>query len=312
MPVSIPQNGYVDIQVNGYLGIDFSSPELTKNEVLRVSEALEEEGTVAFCPTIITSPPEVYERNLPLLASAMDANTSGADILGIHLEGPFLAPESCGAHPEAFLRPPKYDLFERWQDLADGNIILFTLAPELLGSIRCIKKIAGTGVKVALGHHMGTQEDVQRAAEAGASLCTHLGNGIANTLPRHPNPLWSQLACDSMSASLITDGHHLPREFVVCAIRAKGVDNCIVTADRAPIAGLSPGKYEWGGQEVILDEHGKIALAHKDALAGSAATMRHCVEQLAEWGILEYEDLQRVSRENALNILGIKDKYAAE
>ncbi|MFW6457318.1 MAG: N-acetylglucosamine-6-phosphate deacetylase [Planctomycetota bacterium] len=307
MSPSRPASGCVDIQVNGYLGVDFSSPDLSLDDIASVCHALWERSTVAFCPTVITSEPEVYEHNLPLLASAIHQPPSGALIAGIHVEGPFLARESCGAHPEDLLCLPDIDMFRKWQDMAEGLISITTLAPELPGGIDFISEVVDRGVIVALGHHMASADDIYEAAAAGARLSTHLGNGLANMLPRHPNPLWSQLACDDLMGSFITDGHHLPREFVRVAKRAKGIDNFIVTSDAAAIAGLPPGPYEWGGQEVVLDAEGKISMAHKDSLAGSAATMRDCVTQMAEWTDLNNEELIKVSRDNPLTLLGIEE-----
>jgi N-acetylglucosamine-6-phosphate deacetylase len=303
----IPNTGFVDIQVNGFLGTDFSSPDITREDVHSVCDALCERGTVAFCPTIITSALQVYERNLPLLASVMEEREEGAQILGVHMEGPFLDSEARGAHPEEFLCEPDVAMFKRWQELADGKVSILTVAPELPGACDLIKEASRSGVIVGIGHHMASEDHIKQAADAGARICTHLGNGIVNMLPRHPNPLWSQLACDGLMGSFITDGHHLPPEFVKVAMRAKGIDRFVVTADSAPLAGLEPGEYKFGGQDVSLDDTGKISMVHRDALAGSASTMRDCVKRLAEWENLTPEQIMKVGRENPLRLLNLDD-----
>jgi N-acetylglucosamine-6-phosphate deacetylase len=308
MDKNIPNTGFVDIQVNGFLGVDFSSPELAMNDVQKVSIALYERGTVAYCPTIITSSPDVYVQNLPLLARAMEDVENGARILGIHLEGPFLDSDARGAHPKEFLCDPDLEKFKRWQGLADGKVSILTVAPELPGACDLIKEVSRLGVIVGIGHHMASNDHIRQAVDAGVRICTHLGNGIVNMLPRHPNPLWSQLACDGLMASFITDGHHLPPEFVKVAMRAKGIDRFVVTADSAPLAGLEPGEYKFtGGQDVRLDDTGKISMVRRDALAGSASTMRDCVKQLAEWEGLTPEEVMKVGRKNPLGLLDLDD-----
>jgi len=127
--------------------------------------------------------------------------------------------------------------------LAEGTIRLLTLTPELDGAPALIRRAVGLGIRVGLGHHMADAVAIDRAVDAGATFCTHLGNGIPNTLPRHPNPIWAQLADDRLTATFITDGHHLPPEFIRVALRAKGIGRFVVTSDASPLAGLPPGCY---------------------------------------------------------------------
>lgn len=303
-------SGWIDIQINGYGGVDFSTPELTLDAVRTMTQALKEKGTSAYCPTFVTSSPEMYERNLPILARAMREPDLKEHIPGIHIEGPFLSPVSRGAHQENLLAAPSIKMFEEWQKLAEGGIKILTLAPETEGAPAFIKHVVAQGVVISLGHHMADDDSIARAVDAGATLCTHLGNGIANTLPRHPNPIWTQLADDRLNAGFIPDGHHLPDSFLRVAWRAKGRDRFIATSDAAAIAGLPPGPYSYMGNEVELETSGRIVIRDKDGagtatLAGSGSTLADCMAHLAKLGDWTPDDLLQVGRRNPARILGV-------
>jgi N-acetylglucosamine-6-phosphate deacetylase len=218
---------------------------------------------------MITSELARYEENLQVLAAAMEDPELGPHLLGVHLEGPFLSPEAKGAHPAQLLRKPDEQLLEHWLELAKGRIALLTVAPELDGAEGLIRYAVTQGVGVLLGHHLSDRASIQRAVLAGARGATHLGNGIPNQLPRHPNPIWSQLAEAQLSALLITDGHHLPEEFIRVVLSAKGLEHCIVTSDAAPIAGLPPGRYSWMGSDIVSAPGGRIGIANSPVLAGN-------------------------------------------
>ncbi len=298
-------DGWVDLQVNGYVGVDFSKAGLTVADVRRVTEELVRRGTAGFCPTVVTCAPEVYEQNLPVLAAAMRAPDLQPHLLGIHLEGPFLADAAKGAHPARWLLRPDISLFDRWMSLAEGQLRLLTMAPELEGADTLIRHATGCGVTVLLGHHVGDNVSIDRAVRAGARGCTHLGNGIPNVLPRHPNPIWTQLADDRLMGLFIADGHHLPVEFVKVALRAKGLERWVVTSDAAPVAGLPPGEYECLGQTVISEPGGRISVKNLASLAGSSATMADCMAWLRSWSGLSEADLLRIGRHNPLCLLAL-------
>jgi N-acetylglucosamine-6-phosphate deacetylase len=311
MNIVVPE-GWIDLQVNGYAGIDFSAPGLTVADIRRATEELARRGTAAYCPTMVTSSLERYEENLPVLAAAMAEPDLGPHLLGVHLEGPFLSLEGRGAHPASLLRKPDAKLLDHWLTLARGRIALLTLAPELEGAEVLIKHAVACGVGVLLGHHVADGVSIDRAARAGARGCTHLGNGIPNTLPRHPNPIWSQLADDRLSALLITEGHHLPIEFVRVVLRVKGVNRCLVTSDCSPIAGLPPGRYSWMGAGIVSEPSGRIGLADSAVLAGSSATMADCINWLRSWSQLDEQELRQLGRENPLRLLGLDDPAMKE
>ncbi len=302
-------SGWIDLQVNGFLGLSFSASDLTLDHIRRITQALRERGTSAYCPTLVTCDPAILERNLPLLAAAMREPDLQAHLPGIHIEGPFLARPSRGAHPIEWLAAPSLQLFEEWQRLSENKIRILTLAPELDGAMELIRHAAAQGVIVSLGHHLADDDTINRAVDAGATLCTHLGNGIVGTLPRHPNPIWTQLADDRLQACFIADGFHLPASFLRVAWRTKGVERFIVTSDAAPIAGLPPGDYDMMGAPVEIEPSGRIIVRELAddgtvSLAGSSSTMSDCMSHLESLGDWTEADLIKIGRTNPARLLG--------
>jgi N-acetylglucosamine-6-phosphate deacetylase len=282
---------------------------LTLDDCHRLTEALLERGTVAYCATLITADLEVYRRNLPLIARAMEEPGIRGRLLGIHLEGPYLSPVdgARGAHPAAFIRQPDCDEFERLCEWADGKLALLTVAPEPPGAVELIAHVRRRHpTRVALGHHAASREAIHRAADAGASLVTHLGNGCANLLPRHHNVILHQLAHDGLTAGIITDGHHLPPDLIRVIVRAKGIDRLFVVSDAAPIAGFAPGVYDSLGGTVRLTAGGRIESLDGSHLAGSTATMADCIRFLRSLELADEAALERLGYWNPLSILGIE------
>ncbi len=301
------RNGFVDLQVNGWLGRDFTEPGLTVEKLKEITREYVCRGTIAYCPTIFTGKIEGYQENFPVIAAAMKDPEIGAHILGIHLEGPFISPEpgAVGAHPKDYILEPDIETFDRFQEWAEGNIKILTVAPDQPGSIELIRHAAASGVVVSIGHHLASDEEMAGAAAAGAKLATHIGNGIPNEIHRHDNPLWWQLACDELSGLFITDGHHLPADFIKVALRAKTVDRFIVTSDASSLAGLPPGKYTVNnGLPVVINDAGRIYSAQTKGLAGSHSTIFECMNHLASLNLLSEDELWRVGRVNPLRVLG--------
>ena len=297
--------GFVDLQVNGYLGIDFSAPGLSLDRVRQVVFTLRDRGTAAFCPTMITSSMEIYRQNLPVLADAIEDKDLQPHLLGLHLEGPFISPldGARGAHPRSSVLPPSVDIYKRLQEWARNQISLLTLAPEMPGAMELIEYVVSSGAAVSLGHHLASRDQIAAACQRGAVSATHLGNGIPNLLPRHPNPIWDQLSEDRLAAMLITDGHHVPGSFVQVVLKTKTVGHVIVVSDAAPIAGLPPGRYSTLGQEVVLEESGRIWNPKGNHLVGSSACMLDCLNWLASVTSLSESDLWQVGYYNPLGLI---------
>lgn len=287
-------SGLADWQVNGFKGVDFNSPDLTAGQVQIASEALADEGVSYYMPTIITGETVVIERLIAVISQAAKSLSSqSARIVGLHLEGPFISPldGARGAHPKRHVRSPDVRLLERWQDLAGGMIRLLTLSPEWSGSDRLIERACELGMRVAIGHTMATGEQIVAAVDAGAALSTHLGNGIPAMLPRHPNPIWEQLARPQLWASVVADGFHLPRSVFDVFRRVKG-ERLFLVSDCTEFAGMSPGTYESPiGGEVVLTAEGRLHMAENpQLLAGSASSLRKIVEKTVENGWLSPEE----------------------
>ncbi len=158
-------------------------------------------GTARLCPTLITAPVDHLLHGVRTIAAACEAFPDvAARVIGIHLEGPFISEREGyrGAHPPASIRDPDWSLFQELQEASGGRIVLMTLAPERTGAIEFIRRATAAGVVIALGHTAADGATIRAAAEAGARLSTHLGNGIASELPRHPNPIWEQAALDEL------------------------------------------------------------------------------------------------------------------
>jgi len=266
--------GLFDLQVNGFAGIDFNAPGLTGEGLAEALERQRATGVTRCLPTLITSSFDRFARNARVIARSPDPA-----VAGIHMEGPYLSPEDGprGAHPREHVTNATIADFDRRQDAADGRIVLVTLAPEAPGALSLIDRLVKAGVRVAIGHTGGTPQQVEDAISAGATLATHLGNGCAQTLPRHPNFIWTLLAADPVAASFIVDGHHLPAATVKGLIRAKGVDRSILVTDATSAAACGPGRYSIGDVVCESREDGRVSLPGTPYLAGSSLTLDRAV-----------------------------------
>jgi N-acetylglucosamine-6-phosphate deacetylase len=257
-----------DIQVNGRWGVSFSDPTLSEEQFATIIHAQQSLGTARVCPTLITAPLDHFRRALATIVSACDRNPDvAARVVGIHLEGPWISGVEGyrGAHPADQVRDPSWSEFERLQEAAGGRIVLVTLAPERPGALEFIANAVAHGIVIALGHTAADSATIDAAVRAGAKLSTHLGNGIEARLPRHPNPILHQAACDQLCASLIADGHHVDLATLRVLVRAKTSERVILVSDASPLAGLPPGRYgAWA-----VDPSGKIVVAGTPYLAGS-------------------------------------------
>jgi N-acetylglucosamine-6-phosphate deacetylase len=294
--------GLFDIQVNGFAGIDFNGPDLTPDRIHEALERMRETGVTRCLPTLITSSFDDFATSV----FAMTRVSSPA-LAGIHMEGPYLSPAegARGAHPPQHLTLPTIDDFHRRQEVARGLIRLVTLAPELPGALPLIEYLVDDGIKVAIGHTAATPPQIADAVSAGASLATHLGNGCPQMLPRHPNVIWELLAADTVRASFIADGHHLPPATVKAMIRAKGPARSILVTDAGAAAGSPPGRYRIGGVECELSDDGRVSLPGTEYLAGSALNMRDAVANTARFMSLGIDDVAPMASSNPAEFLGL-------
>jgi len=271
--------GWVDLQVNGFAGVDYNSPSALHEDIAFSVRAMFATGVTRFFPTVITGPPEAMLGAFRNLASARETLPEGRAMEAFHLEGPYISPGDGprGAHPRHWVRQPDLNEFRHFQDAAHGNIRLVTLSPEWPEALKFIETITGEGVVASIGHTQASAAQIGDAASAGATLSTHLGNGAHAILPRHPNYIWEQLAEDRLAASFIVDGIHLPQSFLKVALRSKGLERAVLVTDAVMPAGCSPGRYRLGEVEVELHADGSVRLLGGTRLAGSALLMHRAI-----------------------------------
>lgn len=293
--------GFIDLQVNGFAGVDYNSPDTPLDEIARSLEVQRETGVTQLLPTIITGSHENITGSLANLAKAKRELEFGRSMVGFHVEGPWISPEDGprGAHPREHTRAATVEEFKQFQDAAEGDLRLLTVAPEVAGTLEVTEYAVGTGVTVAIGHTNATESDIRNAISAGATMSTHLGNGAHQTIPRHDNYITHQLAADELCAGLIVDGIHLPGSFVTVALRSKGLHNTVLVTDAVPPAGCEPGVYTCGHIEVRLSEDGSVRLTSNGRLAGSALKMDRAVENLMRFTGLSLEESLTTATVNA-------------
>lgn len=266
--------GFVDLQVNGLKGLDYSGPELKAPQVRDIIENLASMGTTMHAATVITAPPHQIERSLRTIARARaDDEVVHRAIPGIHVEGPFISDQDGprGAHHRDNVRNPSIAEYETWQEAANGAVRIVTLAPERKGTLPFIERLVRDGVVVSIGHTDASPEQIGEAIQAGASMSTHLGNGSSVVLPRLRNCIWEQLAADSLVAGIIADGVHLPAAVLRVFSRVKGTRRLVLVSDIAPMAGMAPDEYSWGETRVVVHQDGHLSVAGTPYLAGASA-----------------------------------------
>jgi N-acetylglucosamine-6-phosphate deacetylase len=295
---------WIDLQVNGFAGVDYNSASSTHEQISDSIRAMFACGVTRFFPTVITGSPENMSAALRHLANAKDSIPEGPAMEAFHLEGPYISPHDGprGAHPARWVRPPDLEEFHRFQDAAGGNIRLVTLSPEWPEAPRFIDAIVRQGVVASIGHTRASAAQISNAVSAGATLSTHLGNGADSVLPRHPNYLWEQLADDRLGASFIVDGFHLPPSFLNVALRAKGLERSLLVTDAVMPAGCSPGAYRLGEIDVELHPDGSVRLAGGTRLAGSALKMHHAIANVMQTAGLNLRDAVTLATRNPARV----------
>ena len=250
---NLPAYSLFDFQVNGFAGVDFQNPEITRAELRSACDSLREHHTHRIFLTLITDTIENLARQFDRIEGMRAEDSEIADLIaGYHLEGPYLNPMQgfAGAHIAAHMKAPDTREFDRLQTAAHGRIQLVTIAPELPGSAEFIRTVSDGCVAVSIGHSNASDADIDAAIDAGASLCTHLGNGVPETLRRHHNVIQRLLCRDELTACFIPDGIHLPPGVLQNFTRAKPAGKVLFTTDCASPAGAPPGRYRSLGVEL--------------------------------------------------------------
>jgi N-acetylglucosamine-6-phosphate deacetylase len=294
--------GFIDLQCNGGLGIDLTSePE----RMWELAAGLPRWGVTAWLPTIVTSPPEIASRALRALNEGPPTGWSGAVPLGLHLEGPFLAPARKGAHAERLLQPPSLAAVEGWSRQA--GVALVTLAPELDGAVEVIGALVERGVVVSMGHSDATAEDAQAGIETGARWVTHLFNAMAPLHHRAPGLAGIALSDERVHAGLIADGIHVHPAVVALAQRALGERLTLVT-DAVSALGMPAGQQRLGRQVVTVGDEG-VRLPD-GTLAGSVLSMDQAVRNLGAFTGCPPEVALRAASTAPARVLGDRTRGA--
>lgn len=318
IPVSKDENvnlfvapGLIDNQINGYAGVDFSGDNLTTADVIAAVQAIWKEGITTFLPTLLTNSHEKLIKNLKILDEIIRKDDGlRKSIPGLHLEGPYISPEEGfrGCHPVQHIRKPSPEEFLSYQDAAGGRILQITLAPEIEGAMELIRLCTLDGIVVALGHTNASASQIMQAVDNGARLSTHLGNGCANFIHRHKNPIWPQLANDRLIPSIIADGLHLLPEEIKVFYKVKGPDNIILTSDVIYLAGMAPGKYTFLESEVILTEEGMLLNPELNCLAGASFSLKKGVENIMSFTGCSFTNAINMASRNVARVYSLNDR----
>jgi N-acetylglucosamine-6-phosphate deacetylase len=248
-------------------------------------------------------------RSVRAIREAAEAGgLAAAMIAGIHVEGPFISPLDGprGAHDRRWVRDPDPEAAEALWEASRGRIRILTLAPEVPGALDMIRWCVDKGIIASIGHSAAEASDIALAVEAGARLSTHLGNGCAPLLRRHPNLIWEQLAEDRLAATMIADGLHLPASTMRAFHRTKG-EGLMLVSDATALGGMPPGRYRAQiGGDVTLESDGRLHLdGNPSILAGAALSLLQGVHKLVDLGIADFATAWTMASARPSRLLGL-------
>ncbi|MGB3263459.1 MAG: N-acetylglucosamine-6-phosphate deacetylase [Microcoleus sp.] len=324
--------GGVDLQINGALGFAFPDLESKDIEVLsKISQFLWNQGVDAFLPTLVTTSLDKFRRSLSTIANYIRAEktanpatnqTKKAEIIGVHLEGPFLNPQKRGAHPVEFLLPLTIENVKQVLGDCAEVVKVITLAPELDSTGEVIPYLQSLGIAVSLGHSQATAEQAQRAFVSGASMVTHAFNAMPSLHHREPGLLGAAIVYPGVKCGLIADGKHVSPTMIDFLLRAGNYETGVfLVSDALAPLGLPDGVYPWdfrqievrkGTAWIRLDYHTPLESA---TLAGTTLPLLAGVQNLVKWGICEPESAIALATESprkAMGISGIIGKPATQ
>jgi N-acetylglucosamine-6-phosphate deacetylase len=286
--------GFVDTQVNGAFGIDVASEPYRAPEL---SKALLTTGTTSYLPTVISSPESLYEEVLPELSTG---EQQGAEVVGVHLEGPFISLERRGAHAAAHVVPPDVDLLKRLLELGPARMI--TVAPELEGAGEVVELAVRRGLVVSAGHSDAPFEAAYAAFDGGVSAVTHLFNAMSDMHHREPGLPGAAFAHPGVVCGLIADGLHVHPEIVGLAFRMLGPDRVSLTTDSIAAAGMGDGEYRLATQTVYMD--GGVPHLATGAIAGSVLTMNEAFRNVLAFTGCTFPEAVRMASTTPARLIG--------
>ncbi len=283
LPEGVLAPGLVDLQVNGYYGVEFQIAD--SDSWASVARRLPETGTTAFLPTMITAPVGELADAVAAAAEFLPSMSSGARVLGVHLEGPFISAARRGAHNPAYIIDPTPAAVTELLAAGRGALRLVTLAPELPGALAAISELAAAGVLVSVGHSDATARQVAAASAAGARKVTHLFNAQRGLHHREPGVVGQALTDPLLTSGLVLDLRHVVAAPAKIAFAAAPGRIALVT-DAAACAGMPPGEYLLGGEPITLPVgDGEPPVRADGTLAGSALRMDRAVANAVSCGV---------------------------
>jgi N-acetylglucosamine-6-phosphate deacetylase len=298
--------GLIDVHIHGVNGAD--TMDATKEALDIMVTALPKEGTTSFLATTMTQEGKQIENALINAGQYIEEQQSigKAEILGLHLEGPFVNSKRAGAQPIQHIIDPDLALFQKWQNLTSGNIKLVTLAPERPGGLEMIRYLKSNGIIASIGHTDATFDEVDEAIDAGANHITHLFNQMRGLHHREPGVVGAAFLRDELKAEIIVDGVHVRPEMVKLAFKQKQSEGLILITDSMRAKCLKNGKYDLGGQEVTV-KNGKAVL-EDGTLAGSILKLGHAVKNIIAYTGCPLEDAIEMASVNPAKQLNIYDR----
>ncbi|MBU9711872.1 N-acetylglucosamine-6-phosphate deacetylase [Evansella tamaricis] len=301
--------GFMDLHIHGVQGADMMDGTASALTVMK--RELPKEGTTSFLATTITEDSREIEKALRQVAE--DGNQlgdsdeiEGAELLGVHLEGPFISSKRAGAQPEQHILPPNIDLFKQWEEASGHRIKLVTLAPEIEDGKELVSYMKERGIVASIGHSDAVYDEVKTAVETGVTHATHLFNGMRGMHHREPGVAGSVLLLDEILVELIPDGIHIIPEMVDLSYRVKGEDGLVLITDAMRAKGLGQGQYQLAGQKVDVDE--KQATLEDGTLAGSILKMNDGVKNIMEFTGCTLESAVKMASSNPAKQLSIFDR----
>jgi N-acetylglucosamine-6-phosphate deacetylase len=299
----------IDLQVNGYAGVDFNGDDLSAEALHAACTRLRHDGVGGILATVITASPGDMAARLSRLVRLREADPLVAEVIaGLHVEGPFLSPEPgyVGAHPAAHVMPADRDVMERLLEAGGGLVKLVTLAPERDPGHVVTRMLAERGVVVSAGHCNPSLDELEAAIDAGLAMFTHLGNACPPELPRHDNIVQRVLSLsDRLWITFIPDGVHIEFFALRNYLRATGLERVIMVTDAISAAGLGPGKFTLGEWELDIGEDLVARSPDGTHLVGSTLTMpRLCDNLRREVGLTDGQ-IERVTAANPWHALGV-------
>lgn len=300
--------GLIDIHTHGAFGVDIN--RATVEDFVHYSKKLPSQGATAGLVSIVTDEIENITRCIECYNTFRSLETSGTDLVGIHLEGPYLSHEYRGSMPEHLLIPYQPELIDQLQTLAQGQIKMITIAPEVEGVSEHIRHLKSLGMKVSVGHSAATYDETQQAFELGADGCTHTFNAMRLFHQHEPGVMGAVLESDHVYCEAICDGRHLHPGTVRMLLKTVGYERVIAITDSIMAAGLGDGEFYLGVNKIIVTD-GDAKLASADVRAGSTLTMIQALRNLIKFTQEPLEKVIALLTENPAKYLNIYDQMGS-